>query len=229
MAISNTLKRFISRLPATWQKELKRKWYGREIKRGKFITDEHEFERLGEWVSAGDWVLDIGANIGQYTLKLSSLVGPKGRVLAFEPVPETFELLAANVAAGSCENVTLINAAASADSGIAKMTIPVFSSGMRNFYMAQLTGSDGELAVLTLAVDNLHLPHRVALIKIDAEGHEMPVLAGLRAIIGRDKPVLIVENSSDHIAKELEGRGYLCERIDDSSNLVFRHAEHRRD
>jgi FkbM family methyltransferase len=168
--------------------------------------------------------LDIGANIGHYTVRLSRLVGAEGRVLAFEPVPDTFGLLAANVAAAKCGNVTLINAAASADSGVAKMTIPMFSSGMKNFYMAQLTEREGELAVLTLAVDNLHLPHRVSLIKIDAEGHEIPVLAGLRAIIERDKPVLIVENSSERIAQQLRDGGYVCDRIEGSSNLVFRPA-----
>lgn len=226
MALNDTLKRFIGRLPASWQSELKRAWYRREIKRGKFATNEHEYARLPEWVNEGDWVLDIGANIGHYTVRLSGLVGAEGRVLAFEPVPDTFGLLAANVAAARCGNVTLINAAASADSGVARMTIPMFSTGMKDFYMAQLTDGEGELAVLTLAVDNLNLPHRVSLIKIDAEGHEMPVLAGLRSIIERDRPLLIVENSSERIAQQLASDGYLCERIEGSSNLVFRH-EHR--
>ena len=227
MAINDTFKSFISRLPAHWQKELKRFWYHREIRSAKFLTDEYEFQRLSEWVSAGDWVMDIGANIGHYTVRLSQLVGSDGRVLAFEPVPETFELLAANVVAANCQNVSLFNVAASAASGVARMTIPVFTSGMKNFYMAELTENDGELTVLTMAVDSLSPPDRVSLIKIDAEGHELPALQGLKDIIERDRPTLIVENSSNRIAQELEKSGYRSSQIEDSSNLVFRHVGDR--
>ena len=44
-------------------------------------------------VSPRDWIVDVGANVGHYTKRLSELVGPKGRVIAFEPILETFSIL----------------------------------------------------------------------------------------------------------------------------------------
>jgi ubiquinone/menaquinone biosynthesis C-methylase UbiE len=89
------LKKLAARLPLRWQQELKRRYFANQIRKHSFRAPEPEFEMLSPMVSAGDWVLDVGANIGQYTLRLSELVGESGRVISFEPVPETFELLAA--------------------------------------------------------------------------------------------------------------------------------------
>src|SRR5580698_10220999 len=100
------LKRVASRFPVGLQQELKRVKFRRDIRNGTFRTDEPEFNRLREWVRVGDWVVDIGANVGHYTLELSSLVGRTGRVFAFEPIPETFELLAAHAARCENQNVT---------------------------------------------------------------------------------------------------------------------------
>ena len=106
------LKRVASKLPQRYQQEFKRIYFGHQIKIGKFKADEKEFSMLGLWVEEGDWVLDMGANVGHYVFKLSELVGATGRVIAFEPVPQTFELLAANIARITFKNVTLVNAAA---------------------------------------------------------------------------------------------------------------------
>src|SRR4030067_729726 len=93
----HTIKRLVAYMPIRWQQGLKRKYYAYKIYRGGFHAHDPEYQHLESFISKGDWVLDIGANIGHYTLKFSSLVGENGRVFAIEPVPETFELLAANV------------------------------------------------------------------------------------------------------------------------------------
>ena len=98
MWLKDQFKRIASRLSPGTQNEMKRLQFAHQIRTNSFYTDEAEFSRLEEWVSEGDWVLGVGANIGHYTMKLSALVGPSGRVIAFEPVPATFELLAANAA-----------------------------------------------------------------------------------------------------------------------------------
>lgn len=89
------LKRVAAGLPPLWQQELKRIHFRREIRRHTFASTEPEFRLLDSMISAGDWVMDIGANVGHYTKRLSDLVGPRGRVIAVEPVPDTFALLAA--------------------------------------------------------------------------------------------------------------------------------------
>jgi predicted methyltransferase len=107
------IKKLASRLPSLWQQELKRLYYRCQIHRQTFETTEPEFLILDQLISAGDWVIDIGANVGHYTKRFSDLVGPQGRVIAVEPVPDTFALLAANVLLFQYRNVTLLNLAAS--------------------------------------------------------------------------------------------------------------------
>lgn len=221
MAFKNLAKTIASKLPDRWQNELKRAQFGREIRRGGFYTDEKEYELLDRWVSDGDWVLDIGANIGHYTARLSELVGRSGRVVAFEPVPTTFELLAANMARLPLSNVTLLNIAASDSTGIVGMSIPKFDSGLNNFYMAHLTDRSSDLQIMTAAIDGLNIPGKVRLAKIDAEGHELPILVGMRNLLERDHPVLIVEDNSVEITSFLQALDYKHRRIDSSSNRIF--------
>ena len=216
------MKRVAARLPFSWQQQLKRWYFGRQIRSGGFVTEEKEFALLGSLVGSGDWVLDIGANVGHYVARLSDLVGPEGRVIAFEPVPATFELLASNVASLRHANVTLLNAAASDATRAVGMSMPSFESGLPNFYMARLGEGAGSVVVLTVPVDALGVPHRVKLVKIDAEAHEMSVLRGMTLLLERDHPTLIVEESSPDIAPHLERMGYVTERIERSSNAIFR-------
>ena len=65
--------------------------------RKRFVSDEPEFAVLDQYVRPGDWVVDVGVKIGHYTKRLSDLVGLNRRVLAFEAMPVTFSILAANV------------------------------------------------------------------------------------------------------------------------------------
>ena len=124
--------RFAARLPERWQSELKRIHFGRQIIRGTFETSEPEYKILSQLIKPGDWVIDIGANVGHYTKRFSELVGVHGRIIAFEPVPTTFALLAANVQLFAHANVTLINAAVSDKFGVVGMSIPRSSTGLTN-------------------------------------------------------------------------------------------------
>jgi FkbM family methyltransferase len=220
--MNSALKALAARLPHAWQQELKRYYFQRQMSARRFRTDEQEFGLLDQFLRPGDWAIDVGANIGHYTARFSELVGAEGRVVAFEPVPATFELLAANTARLPLSNVTLINAAASDDTRIVTMSVPSFGSGLKNYYMARLDGGSGGLATITLPIDSLQLPCRVGLAKIDAEGHELSVLRGMTALLRRDRPVLIVEDNSPEIASLLEHEGYAAERLAGSSNAIWR-------
>src|SRR5262249_29994367 len=184
------LKQIASHFPRGWQQELKRHYYAWQIRRERFRAPEPEFDLLNSIVQPGDWVIDVGANIGHYTAKLSELVGKTGRVLAFEPVPSTFRLLAANARLFPFENFTLLNAAASRRSALAGMTVPAGPEGQ---YLAHLNEDDSGLHIICLSLDSLQLPHRVSLVKIDAEGHELEILQGMQELLHRDKPPMIVE------------------------------------
>jgi len=222
------LKRMVSRLPGSWQNELKRLHYARQIAKGKFITDEPEFALLESMISPGDWVIDIGANVGHYTKKLSELVGASGRVFAFEPVPTTFSLLAANVQLFPNSNVSLLNAAVSDKLDLVGMSVPKFDTGLDNYYEAQLSkDADPETStpVLTVSLDSLQIEHPVSMVKIDAEGHEAFVLEGMKALIEIHRPVLVLETECDEVIESLRASGYVSEKLPGSPNVIFRPAE----
>ena len=221
------LKRVAARLPEGTQHELRRLFFRQQIRRRTFFSNEKEYALLDTLLKTGDWALDIGANVGHYCMRMAELVGPSGRVIAFEPVPETFALLSANARLLAHANVTLLNVAASDRTDRVGMEIPRWSEGSNNYYQAHIVGAATNLTILTLAVDSLALP-TISLVKIDAEGHELSVLQGMRLLIERDRPVLILETSSANAADFMTRRGYITERLPGSSNLLCRPCARRK-
>lgn len=221
--MADILKGLAAKLPPTWQLELKRLHFRRMIRRGEFNADEPEVELLSGIVSRGDWVIDVGANVGQYTLRLSSLVGPEGRVIALEPMPETMALLSSNVLQAPGRNITLLNVAASATTGIVNMEMPSFESGLPNYYEAHIVAGSPRTSggILTIPIDSLQLTDRVSFVKIDAEGHEASVLEGMKGLLTRDAPALLIETDSPATAEFLAPWGYAGSRIAASPNILF--------
>lgn len=210
-------KSLAKRTPAGVQDALKSLLNAYRVSRGRLVSTEPEFAKLGEWIKPGDTVIDVGANVGAYTLAMSRLVGPTGRVISFEPLLANFKLLTQNVAQARCQNVTLVNAAVSDRAATVRMVTPEFRGETRAHI-----GVAGE-AVLAVALDSWDLPP-VALIKIDVEGHELPGLLGARQMLARDRPHLIVEenNANDTSVREfLTGLGYAAQKFADSPNVVY--------
>ncbi|RWX47171.1 methyltransferase, FkbM family [Candidatus Electrothrix aarhusensis] len=217
------LKQLAAHLPNRWQTEIKRNYFGRQIKKGTFGSKEPEYKLLDNFIKRGDWIVDIGANVGHYTKRFSELAGKDGRVIAFEPVPTTFSLLSANVLRFAHPNVSLINAAASNELDIVGMSMPKFPTGLTNFYQAHISSlTDSTLPVATISLDSLCINHHISLVKIDAEGHESFVLAGMRKIIEASHPVLIIETSSKEIIADLATLGYVPEKLQYSPNILFK-------
>jgi FkbM family methyltransferase len=223
--VLNTLKRIAALLPFSWQHELRRPFFYQQIRRHRFMTDEKEYALLDSFLQPGDWVLDLGANVSHYTMRMSELVGPSGRVIALEPMPDTFALLAANTRLFEHANVSLLNVAASDTIATVGIELPRFSEGLPNYYQARLTAEPAKFAVLTLPIDALSLPVTVRLVKTDVEGHELPVLQGMRRLLERDHPVLIVETGAQDTVDLLQSLGYATERLPGSSNLLCRQRE----
>jgi FkbM family methyltransferase len=154
-------------------------------------------------------------------MRLSSLVGATGRVVAFEPVPANFAILSSNVACSPNSNVTLLNLAVSDCSSVVGMTVPEFSTGLANNYMASIAEDASDVQALTVSVDSIALPSRVSFAKLDVEGHELPALQGMRRLIERDHPTLLVEGQSSQIHEFLSEFGYSARDFPDSPNRLF--------
>lgn len=215
------LKSLTAHLPERWRHDLRRIYFRRLIHTGRFRSTEPEYELLVEFVSEGDWVLDIGANVGHYAVRLSELVGAQGRVVAVEPVPDTADILSSNLSCGKHRNATVLAVAASDSVRSLRMQIPLSPSGVSRYYQAQVTDDAGGFEVLGLPIDALSLPRRVTLVKIDAEGHDLAVLKGMAQLLARDKPILIVEDSSLEIRTMLSPMGYKAYRLSGSHNLFL--------
>lgn len=217
------VRRLFHRLPEALQAEVRARRFRRHLRAGRLSADEPEFDLLDRWVGRGDVAIDIGANYGIYTARLSALVGPDGLVIAVEPLPRTFRFLVANSRHFPHPNVALLNAAISDHGSLATMTVPQLDeAGFPDVYFARLaaTGEPGPRA-LTLPLDALVPERRVALVKIDAEGHEPTILEGMRSLLRRDRPVLVIEDSSPRIGEVLAAEGYAGRQLPGSPNRVY--------
>jgi len=211
----------VAHLPKGVQFELRRANFARQIRRGSFIPDHPEMGEIARYVRAGDWVIDVGANVGHYTCQMARCVAPTGRVLAFEPIPVSFALLAANMRASEATNVTLFNVALSSSVAILSMTVPSYeNSPLNNYYQAHIS-SAGEYRILCFPLDAIPIPGVVRLVKIDAEGHDLQVLLGMESLLQRDRPFLIVEGSrTGPVARWLVERGYSIRNAIGSPNII---------
>ncbi|MSO89341.1 MAG: FkbM family methyltransferase [Rhodospirillaceae bacterium] len=157
-------------------------------------------ERL---VRAGDVVLDIGANIGAHTLPLARLVGPTGRVVAFEPTDFAFAKLSANLALNPvyAARVTVAQTMLlDRGDGPIPRTLPSSwpLAGGADVH-PKLRGRDmttagaGALTLDTYLAENAI--RRVDFIKLDVDGFECRVLTGAEATLRRCRPVIVMELS----------------------------------
>jgi FkbM family methyltransferase len=128
-------------------------------------------------------IFDVGAQAGFFTLFFSRLVGPNGRVYAFEPCPIGGRDLVRHVEINQLGNVTILQVAVSDDSGMKPFSID------RDSCMNGLVGGSG-LLVQTSRLDDF--PYRPQLIKIDIEGGESKALMGARRLIQQERPILFV-------------------------------------
>jgi FkbM family methyltransferase len=154
-------------------------------------------------------VLDIGANIGYYTV-LAATLAPEAEVHAFEPWPLLFERLHRNVALNGFRRVHLSRVAVSDRDGSAVLHLPSPSPGDLHLTNASLLpGFTAQGSIMEVPVTRLdtychgRVTRQVDLIKIDVEGAELSVLRGMGDLLDRWRPDIILEVLEGY-AEELE-------------------------
>lgn len=167
-----------------------------------------ESAALPQLVAPGATCFDIGANYGQYSRLLSPLVGPHGRVYAFEPSSITCRGLRWVGRLLRWRNVTISQCALSDQPGQFALTIPIKSHGGLGIALAHLGQSidrDGiQEMVQVQTLDGFMAEHGLTscdFIKADVEGAELLMLQGARAALQRHRPVLMLEVNAGYLPR----------------------------
>ena len=157
------------------------------------VWEPAEGEALRRLVRSGMTALDVGAHCGYFTLLLSRLVGPAGRVLAIEAEPGNHALLEANIEAAGAKNVTTVHGAAWSTGGqTVPLTLCPENTGDHRSYAWESGREVRE--VRTVAIDDLTADRGpVDVVKLDTQGTEHRAVEGMRRTIERDRPTLLVE------------------------------------
>jgi len=159
------------------------------------IYESHEMEVVKREVHPGDVVLDIGANIGYYTLMFAKLVGNEGKVFAFEPEPENFSLLKKNVEINGYQNVILIPKAISNKNDLIQLYLCESNKGMHRIYNSVCCNSSIEIESIR-ADDYFNSSHQINFIKIDIEGAEYAAIQGMQNILTQNQNIKIMTEFS---------------------------------
>jgi FkbM family methyltransferase len=184
------------------------------LAQGDWFEREMEFWRI--WLKPGMTVLDIGANVGVYTFSAAQRVGSQGRVIAIEPYEPCVNCLTETKTLNKFDWVKIYQSAASSRSGMASLQI--YSASELNEIIPD---SDADPThsqrINCITLDELMFREeleRVDFIKLDAEGHELDILAGASKMIAVFQPTILYENiagskgSNLAVANTLRAIGY---------------------
>lgn len=187
--------------------------------------ETHLFRSL---LHPGMTIVDIGANVGYYTLIAAELVANEGKVYAFEPDPTNYELLNRNVELNGYQNVETVQRAVSDSSGTVTLYIDKTNFGNRSMGKSNIVDDGGEVEVVTVSLDDFFESKmggcRVDVLKIDAQGAEGLIFNGARNTLRRHSPKIFMEFEPDMLRnlgtdpiallQQFASLGYECSLID---------------
>jgi len=182
--------------------------------------DAHVLRVLESELRAGQTFVDVGANIGYFSLVAASIVGPEGRVLAIEPSHVNLSRLGQHVWDNSAANILVASLAAGREYATVALNFPTFN----NAGAATLRPCTTMKASLVLQVplDDLIEAHgiRPDLLKLDIEGYELEALRGLQRTLARFTPTVVCEltdrflrdigQDARQLLEYMEQFGYRC-------------------
>jgi len=189
------------------------------------VTHEPE---LNAYFAINDGVfLDIGANIGKWSVSVARRMGGRGRVVAVEAEPRTFSVLRRNIDANHLTNVTAIWAAATTADGELRIHAHKWGTGLHTLEgLCDPSQTDFAPAVAVPArsidsiVSELGL-RNIQLIKIDVESAEFDVLLGAAQTLAREESVrVVIEASGSPPLDYLRGQGFRITRLNERQDYL---------
>ena len=170
------------------------------------VWEPHLTRWMRQRLAPGDTFVDVGANIGYYALLASNLVGDSGRVVALEASPKIFYALQGNLARNRVQNVRAVNMAVSDSKGVVRLFRGPESNSGRTTIREEF-GFEFECEVDAAPLSAVLHPEEMQnarLIKIDVEGAEWSVAAGMGPLLssGRTDLEIIVEINPEALAQQ---------------------------
>lgn len=193
------------RLRLDLRESIQRDWY-------MGLYDRRELRLVRDLLSGGGDFVDVGAHVGMYTVAAAVALGERGRVLALEPNPAARRQLEENLRLNGCANVVVVPRAAARAPGRALLHVPETPDPSFSSLQAGRFAEGEPVAVETATLDDEVEAAGLApvLVKIDVEGAELDVLAGMGRTLER-RPRLLIEVGPETAAdagRFLAERGY---------------------
>jgi len=202
---------------------------GTQFSRGEY--EAHETRLIGEVVKPGWTVVDAGANFGWHAIHLAKLVGPQGRVFAFEPIPGTFIELVDNAHLNGCTNLEACSAALGREERAVFLFLPAIDLGAGAASQFLDVGEKVEVPMRRLDdfLAEKGVDH-VDFIKADIEGGELNLLGGAERLLLRSHPRILIEIVDIHcrrfghtpqdVIQFLTSRGFSGKYVSEKGKLV---------
>jgi FkbM family methyltransferase len=153
--------------------------------------EPHVQRELSPLLRPGGCFVDVGANVGYFTLLAASRVGPGGRVVAFEPNPDNRHLLGQSLTANTFSNVTIHPFAVADREAVMWLHRGKFNSLC--WFTPEPTDRESVEVRVVVLDDVLSDLSRIDVIKIDTDGAEPLILRGARELLRRHRPVIFLE------------------------------------
>lgn len=165
-----------------------------------------------QYLRPGMGVLDIGANVGYFSLLAATLVGPTGFVQSWEPSADNAKVLFANCLLNQLENIEVIQSAATDKNQVFKYFRDSTNGNVSGMEQSQPEEMLSAETVMGLRVDDfIAASAQIGFVKIDVEGHEYKAMVGARNTLIRCKPIVVSEFSPPSLLGRsgVSGREYL--------------------
>lgn len=202
---------------------------GAVLRYGLGLAEEAVQDALRTHVRPGSVFYDVGANVGFLSLIAARLTGPQGRVVAFEPVPDTLQQLRRNLEINGFTNVEVVGAAVGDAPGRARLQVEKTS---QTSHLASLSGMGtgevaGEIDVEVVTLDQFIADGQPApdVVKIDIEGAEVLALRGMQRLLATHRPTIICEihGTLGAVVEALHDHGYATQQLADPHGVSLDH------
>lgn len=164
-------------------------WFSDPIRAGQ-VFDPHVLGFMQSALHAGHVFVDVGANLGWFSVIGSDIVGVSGYVLAFEPDPDNAAVLRKNILLNGCKNVRIFEAALGAERRGGVLSRSADNQG--DHQMSVVNDRRDIISVTVDTMDHATKGIRVDFVKMDTQGSEVSILNGMTSVL-RQKPTMVME------------------------------------